>query len=237
MQKKQFLVWNNKNMNVIFKMAFTGLMLAISIVFSIIGSFIPFNSFLTFNFLLISAFLTAFIIDFQYSLIMLISNFLISPFITIKSTTLDIAFLGNFILLLMQAVFVFSSYLFGKLLWKSKLKKELSILVILAISSLVTIAIITFLNTFLFNLIYFKLFKQLDAVSLNELLANYDKKFKIFFFGIPNYFAGSIALYLSFNLINIAINYFIIYIFIFTLSKTKFLDNILNNFTVNKCDS
>ncbi|MFV8400981.1 MPN527 family putative ECF transporter permease subunit [Mycoplasma sp. 2634B] len=213
-----------------YKIAFTGIMLALAIVFSILSGFLKFNAFLSFNFSLIPAFLVFTYMGLNYALLLIVSRFLIMPFISTAislNAGLAVEYLGNFIVFVSQLFFLVFFYLlyrgFSKLQINSLLLK---ILFSMIFSALAVSIIMPLLNTFLFNLIYFKILGLINSISLQEIVTRYPTSFKGFFFGIPNYYAGSFTLYFIFNLANILINCIIIYIFITWEYKTNFINKI-----------
>ncbi|SJZ51933.1 MPN527 family putative ECF transporter permease subunit [Mycoplasmopsis verecunda] len=210
-----------------FKIAFSGLMLAISILLSIIGSVMKFNSFLSFNLSLVPIFITFMYIGLQYALIISVSRFLLVPVISSTIPTLSAGipyeYLGNFIVLVSHLFILIIFYL---IYWVLNLFYKQNILAKISISMIITLisvsVIMPLLNTFIFNVIYFWMLNMTEF-SLLDVIEKYDSSFKAFFFFIPNYFVGSFTLYFIFNLTNILINFIIIYIFIIWETKANFI--------------
>ncbi|MEE3928185.1 hypothetical protein V2E24_01155 [Mycoplasmopsis ciconiae] len=238
-QKKQ----KNKKLRKFFdihKIVLTSILLALTLLVSYGSSFLkfPFADFLSFDLSIVFVFVTWHYVGFVYVCLLQISRFLISP---LFSHTSDIAtsYLGVFILILTQMLFI-GVFLGIKHLFfyrKEKINStpyqtrffrvvRMSVVVIFTITF--AALIMATLNTFIFNLIYFKLFRILNHVSLGELLEKYDSTFKVFFFYIPDYYLGSYALYTSFNAMNLLINStFVVLVLIFE-ENTNILSRIKN---------
>ncbi|UUD35846.1 hypothetical protein NPA08_02655 [Mycoplasmopsis citelli] len=222
------------------KIATCGLILALALIFSTISKFTPnvFN-FLQFNFSLIPILFGFYLVGWKYGLAIIFINFLIAPILTSSSQSFDIRYLGQFNLLILHLVFVFvqiysfkyffkfTNYKFG--LAKAKKDRLIRQIIVYTFSItftvLITTVILSTINTFFINLIYFKAFFNIPF-SLQSTLKSYPTTLKFLFFGINNYFAGSYTLYIVFNIINLSLNLVIITI-IWSLDwKTRFITNI-----------
>ncbi|MFV8474502.1 MPN527 family putative ECF transporter permease subunit [Mycoplasma sp. Z631] len=210
-----------------YKIAFSGIMLALTIILSLLSMFLKFTSFLSFNLSLIPIFLTFTYIGLNYALIVSFSRFIIMPLIASTlpfSLGAGVEYLGNFIVFVSQLFFFGFFYLLYRVVNCSRISTPLvKVILVMILSSLAVSVIMPILNTFLFNIIYFRILNIISSFSLSEIVNNYNSKFKNFFFGIPNYYAGSFTVYFIFNLTNILINCIIIYIFITWEYKTNFI--------------
>lgn len=97
--------------------------------------------------------------------------------------------------------------------------------VVFGLSILMTTIIITLLNVFFLTPLYFWIYYKLGAPLypiqgplLNSFLTAFNRSasFRIYFLGIPNYYAGAFSIFISFNLINLTLNSIIIGVIIFT---------------------
>ncbi|MFV8468750.1 MPN527 family putative ECF transporter permease subunit [Mycoplasma sp. MV126] len=210
-----------------YKIAFSGIMLALAIILSLLSMFLKFTSFLSFNLSLIPIFITFTYIGLNYALIVGFSRFLIMPLIASAlpfSLGAGVEYLGNFIVFVSQLFFFAFFYLLYRVVNWSKISTPLvKVILVMILSALAVSIIMPILNTFLFNIIYFRILNVISSFSLSEIVKNYNSQFKGFFLGIPNYYAGSFTVYFIFNLTNILINCIIIYIFITWEYKTNFI--------------
>ncbi|WLP85317.1 MPN527 family putative ECF transporter permease subunit [Mycoplasma seminis] len=228
------LKWNY-DFNTIYKIAFSGIMLALSIILSFICNFLKFNAFLNFNFALIPIFITLYYIGLNFALLVTFARFLISPILSAFSLSLGLGveYLGNFILFCSQIVtLLIFFHIYNGVSKRNNSRFLISNLIAMVISMLSVAILMSILNTFLFNLIYFKMLGYSDF-SLASVVKIYDSSLKAFFFFIPNYYLGSFTLYFLFNLTNIFINFFIIYIFIAWENKSNFINKINSKHTKN----
>ncbi|WP_025755451.1 MPN527 family putative ECF transporter permease subunit [Mycoplasmopsis cricetuli] len=228
---------NNSTKHEIFKIALSGVILALALLFDLIGKAFPnIFGFLKLNFSLIPILFGTYLVGKKYGLVILFLNFLIGPVFP-DANSIDIRYLGSFAILIVHSVFILTQIgVFSLILKISKNWLELisrknkflkyyivySISIIVAIS--ITILIISTINTFLINLIYLKLFFK-ESFSLTVMLEKYSETFKNLFFGIDNYFLGSYTIYIVFNLINLIVNTFIITLIWIIDWKTKFISN------------
>lgn len=224
-----------KNKNIIFEIALASIFLSLGIMMNYLSSFVkfPIAPFLSFHFLLIVSFVCLYTLGYKWSITILLLYFLIVPLIW-SQNDLAISYLGNLIVLLSNFFFIGIYILFYHLFikfFKSKLnsnnlnlenlteseigelnlkrlhKNEFySFFSAAIISIIISTFLLSTLNTFLFNVLYFKLFRTLDTFTLSELVSKYDVSFKAFFLGMNNYYGGSYTLYIIFNLINYSIN-------------------------------
>ncbi|MFV8470457.1 MPN527 family putative ECF transporter permease subunit [Mycoplasma sp. AA7A] len=226
--KKNFLKFSwNRALRPSYKIAFSGIMLALAIILSIVSTFLKFTSFLSFNLSLVPIFIVFTYIGLNFALVVSFSRFLIVPLISSAITMnagIGIEYLGNFIVFVSQLFFFGFFYLLYRVVNWAKISSPLiKVLLVMILSALAVSIIMPILNTFLFNLIYFYMLSLIKSFSLNELANSYDNSFKYFFLGIPNYYMGSFTVYFIFNLANILINCIIIYIFITWEYKTNFI--------------
>ncbi|MHA3828204.1 MPN527 family putative ECF transporter permease subunit [Mycoplasma sp. Z1473D] len=227
-KNRTYFVWNN-HLKATYNIAFSGIMLALAILLSIISSFMKFTSFLSFNISLIPAFIAFTYLGLNYGLLVALTRFLLFPLLSVAislNAGLGLEYFGNFIGFVSQLFTLGLFYLLYRVISRfSRWSFLINISLTFVFSALAVSIIMPMLNTFLFNLVYFKML-GLSSFSLSEITSRYDTSFKAFFLGIPNYYAGSMLLYFIFNLSNILINYIIIYIFIAWEYKTNFINKI-----------
>ncbi|VEU76024.1 MPN527 family putative ECF transporter permease subunit [Mycoplasmopsis columboralis] len=221
------------------KIATSGLVLALALLFSAFSKFTPtVFSFLQFNFSLIPILFGFYLVGWKYGLGIIFINFLISPLFIPSSESFDIRYLGQFNLLMMHLIFVFiqiysfkyifrfTKNRFGTPQCSKHLLKRQWIIYLFSVAStlIITIFLLSTLNTFFVNLLYFKLLLKIPF-SFESVIDAY-KNFKVIFFNIDNYYAGSYVLYFVFNLLNLLLNLVVISLIWMTDWKTHFITNI-----------
>ncbi|QNM93550.1 hypothetical protein H9M94_03005 [Mycoplasma sp. Pen4] len=221
----------NHGMSYIFKISFTGIFLAVAILLSLIGGFIKVFNFLSLNFSFIAIFIIFYVIGYDFAFLAIIANLAITPLVLVNSgSDISIRYLGNFIISIWQMVFLSSYILFYNSLhakfkrWNNIFNHILSGL----ISILIAAFVLMILNTFLFNVIYFRILNIIKSFSLKEITEIYPMTLKNLFFGVQNYYFGSFLLYFVFNLLNITSNFIIILIFILWDEKQSIANNLRN---------
>ncbi|VEU58272.1 MPN527 family putative ECF transporter permease subunit [Mycoplasmopsis gallinacea] len=218
---------NQKNVsNIIAKITYAAITLAIALIFNFISSYLNIFNFLQINLTLIPIFIASYILSWRWALLVSAIRFLISPLLFNYSNMLAVEYLGNLIIFLSHTFFISFYYLCYKLICKRKWDPHLKFLLSSLFSVPLTIILLTFLNTYIFNVIYFFMLGFLDKLSLTDLIRDYPMKFKAFFFNISTYQAGSWSLYSAFNIINLSINVFVISLFVLLDRKTKIFSNI-----------
>ncbi|WP_371864732.1 MPN527 family putative ECF transporter permease subunit [Mycoplasmopsis gallinacea] len=217
---------NQKNVsNIIAKITYAAITLAIALIFNFISSYLNIFNFLQINLTLIPIFIASYILSWRWALVVSAIRFLISPLLFNYSNMIAVEYVGNLIIFLSHTFFISFYYLCYKLVCKRKWDPHLKFLLSSLFSVPLTIILLTFLNTYIFNVVYFFILNILDHFSLSELIAKYPN-FKILFFNINNYHVGSWTLYTVFNIINLSINVFVISLFVFLDRKTKIFSNI-----------
>ncbi|QZE12519.1 MPN527 family putative ECF transporter permease subunit [Mycoplasma sp. Ms02] len=199
------------------EISFAALILAMTIVLSSITNKFK-VSFLSPDFSLVPILFCFLFVSKRSGLLVLVSKFLLGPLISSSAFGLA-SYFGHFISLISISSFVCFYLLFSKIAKKLNLEKH-EYLFIAFFAILYCTALMTILNTFLFNSIYFYLFGFLKTPFLNDLLTNY-QKFKGYFFGIDNYYFASFTLYGIFNLANLMIVSWLFYGLYYFNKKTK----------------
>ncbi|CAC13764.1 unknown; predicted coding region [Mycoplasmopsis pulmonis] len=225
---------------IIFRISFSAITFSLVLIFTFFSKYMKIFGFLEIDISVIFIFATYTISGYRLALLNLILKFLIAP--SFLSGYTDISLLGNFINMLTNWMFL-NFYILFKFIFilfktKSHLKKikftlnkfyyinyyyelkKIEILAILVFTTIFLALFISTLNTFLFNLLYFKLFRVIKSVSLVEIVEKYDG-IKSFFFFINNYFAGSYSLYIAFNLINFSITSSVLVVFLSYIYKSR----------------
>ncbi|QGZ97694.1 hypothetical protein GE118_02650 [Mycoplasma sp. NEAQ87857] len=219
------LVFKNRTSEV-FKISFSAILLALILLSSFISRFLTIFGFLNIEISLVFILLSLYLVGFKYSIILTVARFAIAPLM--HPGWLVINYLGGFILFLVQLFFIFIFILIHYLLNKATNKYNGIMFVIsLILTMLATTILISTLNTFYFNTLYYGALGAIQNLSLSETIKAYNA-FPLFF-GIKNYYLGSYVFYISFNLINLTINLVLISIIIFLDYKTKFLSRMVPN--------
>ncbi|WP_406614817.1 MPN527 family putative ECF transporter permease subunit [Mycoplasmopsis hyopharyngis] len=193
----------------------------------------PFTNFLKFNLSLICIFIAYKKANILYAIAISIILFLVGPAYGSKGYDL-VGLLGHFLLFLSQFIFLMTYYLFEKtsLVLKKDKQSKISLkksIALLSFSILITTCFLTLINVFWSTPTYFRLLNFIKSEANKSLLQiaidNYQTKFKLFFFNLNNYFLGTFAVFFTFNLLNLSINSF----FIFILLKFDYKTNALTN--------
>ncbi|PAK21438.1 hypothetical protein CJJ23_02200 [Mycoplasmopsis agassizii] len=202
------------------KIAITGMMFALVLLFSWIAHLSGIFTFLKIDVSLVFILATLMVAGYQYALTLIILKFAIVPAFTGGAGYSHVGILGHVILLITFLIATTVYYLLANfhLVLSRKIKISDSnrrivhvplkwqVTYIIAALALTTVAIST-LNTFLFNPLYFSLFGMLQGPATYSNMANLYalQGFSTFFFGIPEYINGSYALYTAFNTIQFSI--------------------------------
>ncbi|WP_027333742.1 MPN527 family putative ECF transporter permease subunit [Mycoplasmopsis glycophila] len=234
---------HNQKRPVILSISLTAFLLAIAIILEFIGKTITIFSFLSINISLFVAFVCFFVLSFKYLNIFLLAKLLVLTF-TISWSGFLINFLGVLISTLAQFFIIYFYYLFylffQKILKRLKIFQKLCSYYSLTFifnyfcAMICATLIMVFLNTFVFNTLYFYAANVITKPSLHEILKNYQASFSVFFFGIKNYYLGSFVLYLTFNLMNYAINGALVEFILILEKQTQFLTKYISVYTNNK---
>ncbi|UCU27764.1 MPN527 family putative ECF transporter permease subunit [Mycoplasma anserisalpingitidis] len=210
---------------IIFRIAILSIFLALVLIFDFISKFLKI-SFFTVELTTIFIFVFFVNINIVDGFVLIFLRFLLKVFVT-GDTDLLTNLIGNVILLISNLTFIFTYLLFMKIFRKKDTNFVLKTIISFVCSVIITSLVMSLLNTFIFNSLYFYSFKLLERPSLSLLLENYQSKFKGYFLGINNYFLGSLAIYLSFNLFNGFIIFIISLPVIIWEHKTGFIKNFI----------
>ncbi|MGZ9428376.1 MPN527 family putative ECF transporter permease subunit [Mycoplasma sp. 1012] len=178
---------------VVFSIVFTAIFLCLSLIALFVSKYIawPLGDFgLKIDLSIIFIFPIAFFLHYRYTLIALLIRFLLGPVIQLNIDATG--YLGHFILLVANLIFIFSFFLFKKLFEKIIKNKNWFIILSLVLSIIVTTIVITTLNIFVFNWPYFYLYGI--KMSYEEYLTKYFTVSLITFipFNLANYLLSSI---------------------------------------------
>ncbi|TNK82661.1 hypothetical protein C4M97_00640 [Mycoplasmopsis pullorum] len=189
------------------QITYVAIMIALSLVMNLIGKFLKF-SFLSFDFSLIFIFLIYYYLGIKGLLVGILSRFLISCFFIAYEGIFSI--IGQSILTLVHLIFCLTFHFLSYILINKKPKYWFWWLCLkLILTLIITTLLISTINTFFFNVVYFRIFETIQNLSLLELVNTYSSPnnewLRLLFFGIKNYFLASYALYISFNLINLIV--------------------------------
>ncbi|WP_406614480.1 MPN527 family putative ECF transporter permease subunit [Mycoplasma corogypsi] len=227
---------HNHNSQFLKQIVFSSFLLALSICFAYLSKFMKVFPFLNISLSLTPIFLCFVLVNTKFTIIILIARFLFEPLI-LPNSSIDIEYLGSFIVLLAHILFIAFYALFFHLFYFAIIKKYhkeqsqnhkiLITMISLILTTIVATLVLSTINTFFTNLIYFKLLKITNTFSLAKTIEVYKNIKNYFAFGIDNYYGGSYLLYIVFNLLNYSINGFIVFNLIVTEIKTNFLTNFL----------
>lgn len=182
-----------------FKVAITGMMLSLVLLFQFLERFMPFaETYMRLNISLIFIIATIYLAGFSWAFLILILRFIIGPAVGIAGYDV-IALWSHFILFISGLTFILI-FLGFKLLFKSVKKDNVKIALSLIIAVLISSFINAILNGVFYTPVYFWLYKLAPDASIASAQIAY-KSAKIFFFGIPDYWAGIFAVYILGNLI------------------------------------
>lgn len=231
---KTSISWNS-NFN--FKIAITGILFSLSLLFFIFSHNYfswPFFQNLGLKFDLSTLFLVPIFLlgNFYLGFCCLLVRFAIGPWLIFNHFGgIDIIYFGHFVLFLASIIYIFSflgfRYLFIKI-FKNFAKIKRFIILSLIISTLTTSLMMTFLNGILIFPVYLKLFNIIDSVSLNLVYKKWDDIQKSFSENANfSYWSFIFSVFIPFNLANFAIQSilaFPIYMIIEHFHKNKMLN-------------
>ncbi|WP_069098877.1 MPN527 family putative ECF transporter permease subunit [Mesomycoplasma ovipneumoniae] len=209
---KTSISWNS-NLN--FKIAFTGILFSLSLIFfSFSHNYLswPFFQTLGLKIDLSTLFLVPIFLlgNFWLGFCSLLARFLIGPWLVFnRFGGIDIIYFGHFVLFLASIIYIFSflgfRYLFIKI-FKNFAKIKRFIILSLIISTLTTDLMMTFLNGILIFPVYLKLFNIIDSVSLNLVYKKWDGIQKSFSENANfSYWSFIFSVFIPFNLVNFAV--------------------------------
>ncbi|TQC51439.1 hypothetical protein E1I18_02545 [Mycoplasmopsis mucosicanis] len=221
--------WTN---NVVYKIVLTSLFLALAIIIDFTGKFMPFNSFLKFNFSLIFVLATFRIVGKLWGILVLVLIFVIGPSYSELGYS-AIGVLGHGLLVVAQATFIAFYLLFHwcslnfiiKKSYSPKLRENLANITAFIFASICATLVMVAVNIFISTPLYFYLFKAISSPNFLELSSQYNEKFKALFFGIPNYYVGTFVVFGTFNIANYTINS----VLLFTILGFAFVGGFLHN--------
>ncbi|MFU0909428.1 MPN527 family putative ECF transporter permease subunit [Mesomycoplasma ovipneumoniae] len=231
---KTSISWNS---NYNFKIAITGILFSLSLLFFIFSHNYfswPFFQNLGLKFDLSTLFLVPIFLlgNFYLGFWCLLVRFAIGPWLIFNHFGgIDIIYFGHFVLFLASVIYIFSflgfRYLFIKI-FKNFDKIKRFIILSLIISTLTTSLMMTFLNGILILPVYLKLFKAISSLSLDLVYKGWDDIQKKFL-GTENfsYWSFIFSVFIPFNLANFAFQSvlaFPIYIIIEHFHKNKRLN-------------
>ncbi|WGI36821.1 MPN527 family putative ECF transporter permease subunit [Mesomycoplasma lagogenitalium] len=205
---------NRYNNNYVFSITLTGVMLSLALISLFISNYLiwPFGQYFGLKFDLSIIFILPLFISIKkhYGLIALFIRFILGPIIT---GNIDISgYLGHFILLISNFIYIYSFLLFNKLFFSKKVICS----IILAI--LITTVIITLLNILFFTPLFFYIFKMVNSISFIEIAQNWSQISNEKF----NYYWFTLIIYGTFNLFSFSIaSIFLYYMQFFILKKQK----------------
>ena len=194
-----------KNKSKYFTMVFSSLMLALSLICSMLSNLIPFilgSSFLRLDIGISFISLVFIVSGWKYGTLVLLSNFVIHPFLPGTNIGfIQLFFIGKTIFVITCLIYVFINFLVYKL------NKKRSIFVAIFISSIITTTIIIILNGTIFTPLFFNIISSGHfSINFLELSQQYKSSWLQTIFIFPNYWGGIVLIYGTFNLISLGVN-------------------------------
>ena len=188
---------NGYTNNINFKIAFTGMMLSLVILFQYLEKFMPiFEIFMKMNLSLVFIMATLYVAGLSWASLLLILRFSIGPAVG-KYGYSTLGIWNHTILLVMGSLFIIIFYSLDKISHKIKINNNVRLLIISIISVLIISLIGPLLNGLLFTPVYWYLVPErpIPTASLYDAKNAYQILKVPFFFGIPNYWGGMYAAY------------------------------------------
>ncbi|MCR8613381.1 MAG: hypothetical protein NC236_02760 [Mycoplasma sp.] len=198
MNFKRNIYFNNLN----FKIALTGLMLSLVLLFQYLEKFMPFGEvYMNLNLSLIFIMITLYILDFKWALLLLVLRFAIGPAIgSFGYSTLGIW--NNFVLFLCGLIFCVMFFVLHKHFKKStSLSLKNNFIISTLISTLLITIIAPLLNSVLFTPMYWYLLDVIKSPSISNAIDGYSYVYSVAFFSISNYWLG---MFVAFGVANLA---------------------------------
>lgn len=198
-----------KNKSKFFPLVFSSLMLSLSLICAMISNVIPFvfgASFLRFDVGIAFISMAFFVSGWKYGLLVLLSNFIIHPFLPGTNIGfIELFLIGKTIFFITCSFYVLTTFIGFKII-----KKNNSFFVFL-ISIITTTTVMTALNGLIFTPIFLNLISN-GGLSMNfiELMEQYKSSFLPSLFIAPDYWGGIVLVYGSFNLVSLSVNSFIL---------------------------
>ncbi len=200
-----------KNKSKYFTIVFSSLMLALSLICSMISNVFPFilgSSFLRIDIGISFLALNFMISGWKYGTLVVLSNFIIHPFLPGTNIGfIQLFFIGKTIFLITCLIYVFFNFVIYKVINKKNLITPIFI------SSFLTTIIITILNGLLFTPLFFNIISN-GQFSMNfvELAEQYKTSWLQTLFIVPNYWGGIALIYGTFNIVSLGLNSWILLI-------------------------
>ncbi|OYD27179.1 hypothetical protein EI74_0082 [Mycoplasma testudineum] len=229
---------STSNVVLVKKMVFSALMLTLVLLFSFLATLSGVFNFLNIDISIIFILITIVVAGYPFGFLLLILKLAIGP--SFNGSYHAIGMIGHLLVFIAFLTFITLFYLILNVAFlikskNNKLKKtkfvvndmlkELKyyeIILYLVLATIITTLFMSTLNTFIFNAIYFNLFRMIEDASLSTIVRTYNQNdaLRVFFFYIPNYYAASYSLYITFNLIQFGISTVVAFLFILTYKKT-----------------
>ncbi len=192
--------------NISFKIAFTGMMLSLVILFQYLEKFMPImDLFVKINLSIVFIMTAFYIVGWEWAMTLLLIRFFIGPAISSYGySTLSIW--SHFILLTMGFIYMMTFVLIHKFIFKKYSTNKTLLLIISLTSTIIIVSLIgAFLNAILFSPVYWYIMGFQKDISISASVKSYEYVKYIHFFGIPNYWAGMFAAFGLGNLIKYSV--------------------------------
>jgi riboflavin transporter FmnP len=147
-----------KSRGIVFKISFTGIMLALVILFQFLEQFTPFfGTFVKLNFSLLFILPVFYFAGPQYGIMVLLGRFFIGPALS-KYSYAPFENVAQFILLFCSVIVIITMYIFSSLFKKIK-SHNLKVILISSLTVLTSSIILTVINGLFFTPLYFKTYR------------------------------------------------------------------------------
>ena len=194
-----------KNKSKYFSLVFSSLMLSLSLISSMLSNIIPFiigSSFLRIDIAIAFISLSFVVTGWKYGLITLLSNFIIHPFLPGTNIGfIELFFVGKIVFVVTCLLFICFNFIFKKILKNKKM------FAIFFFSSFITTIIMIILNGIVFTPIFFNIISNQNlSINFIELMKQYEFSGMQVILILPNYWAGIVLVYGTFNIFSLGIN-------------------------------
>lgn len=191
--------------NINFKITFTGMMLALVILFQYLEQFMPiFHTFMNINLSIIFIMTTLYIVGFGWSISLILLRFIIGPSVGAWGYS-ALGIWSQFILLVMGFIFMMIFWISHKFIFKNINNEPKKLFITSIVSILITSFLGALFNGILFTPMFWYISSIQDSHSIYDSKITYSKIYIIHFFGISNYWIGMFVIFGIDNIIKYTI--------------------------------
>lgn len=212
-QKQQFTFLKAyKRHNLVYRITITGIFFALVLLFQYFEKFMPFiNTYLKLNFSLIFILPIFYLAGPFLGLFVLILRFIFGPLL--GTLGYDLAGIIAHLILFISTIITLFIYFLNTFLFKKINNLKYRYLITAITTIVITAFILAILNGLLFTPLFWWAFKYLPIISYNDAKLMYQQNefIQIAHFGLKNYWAGILVVYIFGNMFNLSIIFLVNY--------------------------